>query len=284
MGKKVWVQGPIALDTVVYLSKFPIPGSFMNSVRTEERTGGTSANVALGLCTASVETGFVSYLGNDEIGKQLLKVLEQSQIKDLIITHFDDKTNHTLVLVDEKSERTIISMTTPHLRELRMNKVPFKAGEIVAFVLWREEFLADLRRAQAAGCFTVVGAGALADSSVTHADLVIGSRNDFPVEINPLDHLDRFASIVLTEGMQGAVLYSGGNEIRQPAFKVEVKDTTGAGDAFIAGYLAGIAHDLTTTQSLEIAAKWAASAVQSESSVPPAFEVVKEQWGIDLIP
>jgi len=284
MAKKVWVQGPIALDTVVYLSKFPIPGSFMNSVRTEERTGGTSANVALGLCTASVETGFVSYLGNDEIGKQLLKVLEQSQIKDLIITHFDDKTNHTLVLVDEKSERTIISMTTPHLRELRMNKVPFKAGEIVAFVLWREEFLADLQRAQAAGCFTVVGAGALADSSVTHADLVIGSRNDFPVEINPLDHLDRFASIVLTEGMQGAVLYSGGNEIRQPAFKVEDKDTTGAGDAFIAGYLAGIAHDLTTTQSLEIAAKWAASAVQSESSVPPAFEVVKEQWGIDLIP
>jgi sugar/nucleoside kinase (ribokinase family) len=256
----------------------------MNSVRTEERTGGTSANVALGLCTASVETGFVSYLGNDEIGKQLLKVLEQSQIKDLIITHFDDKTNHTLVLVDEKSERTIISMTTPHLRELRMDKVPFKAGEIVAFVLWREEFLADLQRAQAAGCFTVVGAGALADSSVTHADLVIGSRNDFPVEINPLDHLDRFASIVLTEGMQGAVLYSGGNEIRQPAIKVEVKDTTGAGDAFIAGYLAGIAHDLTTTQSLEIAAKWAASAVQSESSVPPAFEVVKEQWGIDLIP
>ena len=284
MGKKVWVQGPIALDTVVYLSKFPIPGSFMNSVRTEERTGGTSANVALGLCTASVETGFVSYLGNDEIGKQLQKVLEQSQIKDLVITHFDDKTNHTLVLVDEKSERTIISMTTPHLRELRMNKVPFKAGEIVAFVLWREEFLADLQRAQAAGCFTVVGAGALADSSVTHADLVIGSRNDFPVEINPLDHLDRFASIVLTEGMQGAVLYSGGNEIRQPAFKVEVKDTTGAGDAFIAGYLAGIAHELSTTQSLEIAAKWAASAVQSESSVPPAFEVVKQQWGIDLIP
>ena len=284
MAKKVWVQGPIALDTVVYLSNFPTPGSFMNSLRTEERTGGTSANVALGLCTAPVETGFVSYLGNDEIGKQLQKVLEQSQIKDLVITHFDDKTNHALVLVDEKSERTIISMTTPHLRELRMDNVPFRAGEIVAFVLWREEFLADLQRAQAAGCFTVVGAGALADSSVTRADLAIGSRNDFPVEINPLDHLDRFASIVLTEGMQGAVLYSGGNEIRQPAFKVEVKDTTGAGDAFIAGYLAGIAHELSTTQSLEIAAKWAASAVQSESSIPPVFEVVKELWGIDLIP
>jgi len=284
MAKKVWVQGPIALDTVVYLSNFPTPGSFMNSLRTEERTGGTSANVALGLCTASVETGFVSYLGNDEIGKQLLKVLEESLIKDLVITYFEDKTNHTLVLVDEKSQRTIISMTTPHLRELRMDDVPFKTGDIVAFILWREEFLTDLLRAQAAGCFTVVGADALADSSVRHADLAIGSRNDFPAEINPLDQLDRFASIVLTDGMQGAVLYSSGNEIRQPSYNVEVKDTTGAGDAFIAGYLAGIAHELSTTQSLEIAAKWAASAVQSESSVPPAFEMVKQQWGIDLIP
>ena len=284
MAKKVWVQGPIALDTVVYLSNFPTPGTFMNSLRTEKRTGGTSANVALGLCTASVETGFVSYLGDDEIGKQLLKVLEQSLIKDLVITHFDDKTNHTLVLVDEKSERTIISMTTPHLRELRMDNVPFKANDVVAFILWREEFLEDLTRAQAAGCLTVVGAGALADKNVRHADLVIGSRTDFPVEVDPVDHLDRFTSIVITDGMQGAVLYSEASEIRQSAFKVEVKDTTGAGDAFIAGYLAGVAHELTPNQSLEIAAKWAASAVQSESSVPPAFEVVKEQWGIDLIP
>jgi sugar/nucleoside kinase (ribokinase family) len=284
MAKKVWVQGPIALDTVVYVSEFPTPGSFMNSLRTEERTGGTSANVALGLCTASVETGFVSYLGNDEVGKQLLTVLEQSGIKELVITQFEDKTSHALVIVDEKSERTIISMTTPHLRELRMDNVAFKAGDVVAFILWREEFLTDLMRAQEAGCFTVVGASALADPSVTHADLLIGSRNDFSSELNPLDHIDRFTSIVLTDGINDSVAYSGTNEIRQPTFKVEVKDTTGAGDAFIAGYLAGIAHGFSATHTLEVAAKWAATSVQFHSSIPPAFEVVKQQWGIDLIP
>jgi sugar/nucleoside kinase (ribokinase family) len=284
MAKKVWVQGPISLDTVVYVSKFPTPGSFINSLRTEERTGGTSANVALGLCTAFVETGFVSYLGKDEIGKQLLKVLEQSMIKDLVITHIDDKSNHALVLVDEKSERTIISMTTPHLRELRMDDVAFKSGDVVAFILWREEFLADLQRAHATGCFTVVGASALADPSVTHADLLIGSRNDFSADLNPKDHLDRFSIIVLTDGSNGSIAYRGNVEIKQPAYEVEVKDTTGAGDAFIAGYLAGIAHGLTATQSLEIAAQWAATAVQFHSSIPPAFEVVKQQWGIDLIP
>jgi pseudouridine kinase len=80
------------------------------------------------------------------------------------------------------------------------------------------------------------------------------------------------------------VAYSGTDEIRQLAFKVEVKDTTGAGDAFIAGYLAGIAHGLSATHTLEVAAKWAATSVQFHSSIPPAFEVVKAQWGIDLIP
>lgn len=284
MAKKVWVHGPIALDTVVYVSKFPTPGSFMNSLRTEQRTGGTSANVALGLSTTSVETGFVSYLGNDEIGRQLLSVLEQSAIKDLVITYFEDKTSQTLILVDENFERTIISMTTPHLRELRMDNIPLNVGDIVAFILWREEFFADLQRAQAAGCLTVIGASALSDPAVVHADLLIGSKNDFSSELNPLDHLDRFTTIVLTDGINGSVAYNGNNEIRQPAYEVDVKDTTGAGDAFISGYLAGIAHGLNISQSLEVATKWAASSVQLHSSIPPAFEVVKEQWGLDFFP
>ena len=165
-----------------------------------------------------------------------------------------------------------------------MDNVPLKAGEIVAFILWREEFLNDLIRAQSEGCFTVVGAGALTDPNVEHADLLIGSQNDFSSSLRIEDHLHRFTSIVLTDGMNGSVLYSAGKELHQPSYKVEVKDTTGAGDAFIAGYLAGLAHALTPTQSMEIAAKWATSAVQFHSSVPPAFEVVKEQWGLDLIP
>ena len=284
MARKVWVQGPIAIDSVVYLSQFPVPGSFMNSLRTEERTGGSSANVALGLCTASVETGFVCYLGRDDNGRKLRNILEQSQIKDLVITEIDGPTSNALILVDNNSERTIISLTTPYLRQLRMDNVPFKAGEIVAFILWREEFLNDLVRAQSEGCFTAVSAGALTDPHVEHADLLIASRNDFSISLHNEDYLHRSSSIVLTDGMNGSVFYGAGTEIHQPAYKVEVKDTTGAGDAFIAGYLAGIAHALTPTQSMEIAAKWATSAVQFHSSVPPAFDVVKEQWGLDLIP
>lgn len=282
MVKRVWVQGPIAIDTVVYLEKFPTPGSFMNSIKTIERTGGTSANVALGLCTTGVETNFVGYLGKDDNGKKLREVLNKSQINSSIITEIDGPTSHALILVDEKAERTIISMTTPYLRELRMDNVPFAAPDIVAFILWREEFLGDLQRAEESDCFTVVGASALVDAQVKHAHLVLGSVSDIPSSVNPKDHLDRFDAIVLTDGLNGARYYSKEEELHQTAFEVQAVDATGAGDAFICGYLTGLANGLEATKCLLIAAQWAASSVQVNSSIPPAFDLVRKEWGIEL--
>jgi sugar/nucleoside kinase (ribokinase family) len=281
MSKRVWVQGPIAIDTVIYLDKFPTPGTFMNSIRTEQRTGGTSANVALGLCTTGVETNFVGYLGNDDNGKKLREVLDESEIRRSIITEIDGATSHALILIDEKAERTIISMTTPYLRELRMDDVPFSEGDIVAFVLWREEFLNDLLRAKSSDCLTVVGAGALVDTNVSNAHLAIGSVSDIPSSVNPEDHLDRFDEIVLTNGLKGAHYYSKKQILHQSALKVEAIDVTGAGDAFIAGYLAALANDLDPSTCLLIATQWAASSVQVTSSIPPAFDLVRKEWGIE---
>ena len=282
MSKRVWVQGPIAIDTVVYVEKFPTPGTFMNSTRTVERTGGTSANVALGLCTTGVETNFVGYLGNDDNGKKLREVLDKSEIKHSIITEIDGPTSNALILIDDKAERTIISMTKPYLRELRMDNVPFSEGDVVAIILWREEFLNDLLRAESSGCLTVVGAAALVDAKVSHAHLAIGSVSDIPSGVNPEDHLDRFDEIVLTDGLNGARYYSKKQKLQQSALKVDAIDVTGAGDAFISGYLAALANELDPSQCLLIATQWAASSVQINSSIPPAFDLVRKEWGIEL--
>jgi sugar/nucleoside kinase (ribokinase family) len=282
MSKRVWVQGPIAIDTVVYVEKFPTPGTFMNSIRTVERTGGTSANVALGLCTTGVETNFVGYLGNDDNGKKLREVLDKSEIKHSIITEIDGPTSNALILIDDKAERTIISMTKPYLRELRMDNVPFSKGDVVAIILWREEFLNDLLRAESSGCLTVVGAAALVDLKVSHAHLAIGSVSDIPSGVNPEDHLDRFDEIVLTNGLNGARYYSKKQKLQQSALKVDAIDVTGAGDAFISGYLAALANDLEPAHCLLIATRWAASSVQVNSSIPPAFDLVRKEWGIEL--
>jgi sugar/nucleoside kinase (ribokinase family) len=208
--------------------------------------------------------------------------LDESQIRKSIITEIEGPTSHALILIDNKAERTIISMTTPYLRELRMNNVPFSAQDIVAVILWREEFLDDLQQAEKSGCLTVVGAAALVDPNVLHASLVIGSVSDIPSGITPEDHLDRFDEIVLTDGLNGAHYYSKKQKLHQAAFSVQAVDVTGAGDAFISGYLAGLANQLGPASCLLLASQWAASSVQVNSSIPPAFELVRKEWGIEL--
>jgi sugar/nucleoside kinase (ribokinase family) len=82
---------------------------------------------------------------------------------------------------------------------------------------------------------------------IEHADVVIASAG-FPVALTGAVSVEAgLAEIahagpwlaVATLGEQGSVAVSRGRVIRTPAISVEVVDTTGAGDAFRAGFIAG---------------------------------------------
>ena len=50
------------------------------------------------------------------------------------------------------------------------------------------------------------------------------------------------AIVVQTEGEAGSYTFAAGEEFHTPAFKVDVVDTTGAGDVFHGAYLVGLLH------------------------------------------
>ena len=62
--------------------------------------------------------------------------------------------------------------------------------------------------------------------------------------------------------------------------KVQVKDTTGAGDAFCAGVSAGLTYGRTLAQAVEIGTRLAASIITSSENVCPRFR--PEEFGISL--
>jgi pseudouridine kinase len=90
-----------------------------------------------------------------------------------------------------------------------------------------------------------------------------------------------FPALVVTMGGEGAVYadYTGQKGIC-PARKVQVKDTTGAGDAFCAGVAAAMTYGKTLAEAVEIGTLLAASVVTSTDNVCPRF--MPEELGINV--
>jgi len=273
--RRIWVVGAIAWDTVLHVTAYPAPGSYTKGSRRRERPGGSAANVAQAVATAGLEVGFVTVLGRDDRGAVLHETLRQSDLEHLHIRWVEGETNHVLVMVDDDGDRTIVGLAGDGLDTIHLDDVPLAAGDIVVFVVWDESLRGDLEIAAAAGCVTVVGLGALEDPQVAHAHIAFGSHVDISAGTDPRRHLHRFDRIVRTSGADGAWQYTADGVLHQPALLTEVVDTTGAGDAFLAGYLSVYAHGLTDGRAaLEAGARWAALMVQLEASIPPPWHTV----------
>ena len=88
-------------------------------------------------------------------------------------------------------------------------------------------------------------------------------------------------SMIVTMGSDGAVYADlNGEKGWCPARKVEVKDTTGAGDSFCAGVAIGLTYGKTLGEACEIGAMLAASVIVTTESVCPRF--LPRELGLDM--
>ena len=91
----------------------------------------------------------------------------------------------------------------------------------------------------------------------------------------------RIPSLIVTMGGEGAVYASmDGQKGFCPARKVEVKDTTGAGDSFCAGVAIGLTYGKSMAEACEIGAKLAASVIVTTDNVCPRF--LPEELGLNV--
>ena len=90
-----------------------------------------------------------------------------------------------------------------------------------------------------------------------------------------------FPAMVVTMGAQGAVYADClGNRGVCPARKVQVIDTTGAGDAFCAGVSIGLTYGKSLPEAIEIGSMLAASVITSSENVCPRF--LPSELGLDI--
>ncbi|MBR5486155.1 MAG: carbohydrate kinase family protein [Oscillospiraceae bacterium] len=88
-------------------------------------------------------------------------------------------------------------------------------------------------------------------------------------------------AMIVTLGEKGSVYATiSGEKGVYPARKVQVKDTTGAGDAFCAGVAIGLTYGKNMADSIEIGTHLAASVITSSENVCPRF--LPEELGLDI--
>ncbi|WP_129311183.1 sugar kinase [Streptomyces sp. L2] len=106
-----------------------------------------------------------------------------------------------------------------------------------------------------------------------HTDVVIASDDELPLvadarattEYARVESLleQGVAEVVVKRGADGAEVFDSSGSTSRPAVSVPVRDTVGAGDAFVAGYLSGLLDGETVPTRLERAVAAGAFAVAS---------------------
>ncbi|WP_205597003.1 aminoimidazole riboside kinase [Aeromonas rivipollensis] len=260
VGNRVWVMG----DAVVDL----IPEGELHYLKCP---GGAPANVAVGVARLGGESAFIGRVGADPFGRFMADTLVAEGVDIRHLTQDPaHRTSTVLVELDEEGERSFTFMVRPSADQfLTPADLPrFEAGQWLlscSIALANEpvrssclQAMAAIREAGGRVCFDpnlrpevwgnpaemlpqVSAAMALADVvklSVEELQLLSG-EDDL---LAGLATLSGPALVLVTRGAAGVVARLGGELLEWVGQKVTPLDTTGAGDAFVAGLLAALAE------------------------------------------
>ena len=252
----------------------------------ELAAGGSGANSMIGVAQLGGRTAFTGKIGKDEHATFYRKNLEDQGVWPAFGTG-PGVTGSSLILVTNDGARTM----NTHLgvsQELQPSDIDEDVLKISRYLyltayLWDTETQkAAVRHALSlAERHPVKVALSLSDSFCvirhhkdlrkllrSHVDLVFCNQEEaFALMGTKVSHealigLSKWVeTVVFTLGSHGALIFHQGDTVYVDPPRMEVIDTTGAGDAFAAGFLYGISQGKSSLQSGKIAAVMAGSVI-----------------------
>ena len=241
----------------------------------ETISGGSVANSIVGLSQMGNAVGFIGKVSDDELGKKYEDGLNKEKVKYLYKKKIEDiPTGSCLILVTPDSERTMCTFlgTAGRINDNDVKEDDIRNAEIVFLegYLWDE---GDPKKAfDKAIAHSKKVAMSLSDLFCverhkahflelvkTKLDIVFANEQEIKslIDAKTFDEAVYFAketkrNIIITRGEKGAISIYGDKveEIRAQS-NLKIRDLTGAGDLFAAGYLHGVINNLEINKSLE---------------------------------
>lgn len=290
--------GHAALDRIYRINAFPPEPTKVRALESIEIGGGMAANAAVAAARLGAKVELWSRIGDDNAGAIIRAGLKAEKVDIRALQSFEDARSSTsAIIVDGAGERLVVGMRDAAIPSgtswLPLERLA-KSAAVLADLRWLEATRSAFSRARTEGVPTILDAdlGArealpdllkLTDYAVFSAPALreLGSvllrppgadphAPPPPVtgrggeEANDAVYLDA----VLARGPKhagvtlgaGGYLWreKGGGKGRHPGFKVDVVDTTGAGDAFHGAFALGIAEGLAMQEIVRMACAVAA--------------------------
>jgi sugar/nucleoside kinase (ribokinase family) len=260
--------------------------------------GGCAANVAIDLARVGVGVGVAGCVGRDPFGQFLVDRLTADGVETSAVRMLDDvATSGTLIINVAGEDRRFIHAAGANavmraddipLELVRQAKVLYVGGYLLMPALEGPDGLAALfREARAAGVTTVLDVVVPGPGDhwpklaplLSETDAFLPNEDEAAIITgltDPLGQAQRFrdagaGTVVITCGDQGTLLVNDTLRIRAGAYPTNFVGGTGAGDAFDAGYIAGLLAGEDPIGCLKWGAALGASCVRSISATESVF-------------
>jgi sugar/nucleoside kinase (ribokinase family) len=256
----------------------------------ELHIGGCAANSGIAMAKLGLSVGVAGKVGHDVFGRFVRETLEAAGVETTgVVTDADAPTAFTFVMVSSDGERRFVHTMGANatlceedvdLDWVTQAKVLHVAGTMVMPTFDGEQTARVLAAAQNAGVTTAM-------------DLVFNDRvEDYWPVVGPcLPHLDMFLPsieeaervagtsdpqgiaqrvheagcpvVAVKLGRHGSYVSGQGEAAKVPCYAVDVVDASGAGDSFVAGFLAGRLRGWSLVESARFGNAVAAHCIQA---------------------
>lgn len=280
------VLGAAAVDITIRVKEFPSPDGIVMAEEKYSSPGGSGGNVAEGIARLGYPVRFLGVVGDDENGLLLRRSFETTGVD----THFiriakGESTASCFIAVNQKGERLIFSLggaaiyTKPgelDLASVSDTRVLYIADAYPEVALAAIQALpAEARIVYCPGGLMVNLGKTFFEPVLARADVAVFNQVEAKAitgMVDPQEALNRLAEMgiripVITCGAEGALFCENGQHIHIPAVPVkEVADSTGAGDAFSAGLVAGMVQGFSMADCVHLACEVAAHKIQFQGA------------------
>ena len=266
--------GALNIDRLCHVNAFaPSDGETFVNYETKS-CGGSAANTIIGMAKLGLNTGYIGKVGSDSNGKMMLDYLKTNNVDTNHLIKGDGETGEVIGFVDNIGNRKLY--VTPKINDTISNKEinreyikNTKILHLTSFVGLNpedpsiqtqmellDELQDDIIISFDPGMLYVNRGSEFMDKLISYTDILLINETELLMTTKK-DTLKEAVSeissrvdiLVVKRSTKGSFIKKGDEEYNIGIFEVDAIDTTGAGDAYNAGFLYGLINDYTLEES-----------------------------------